>query len=89
MYTIKGFKKNSGKLDNGKEWSNYTLFCLTDKDKNVTGLSVQAVKVPTKVLEETFANPSEMLDKKVKINYDVRTYGGVEKAVVVSIDIIK
>lgn len=87
MYIVKGFKKNSGKLDNGKEWTNYTLFCLKE-DENVTGYNVQAVKVPTKVLEKTFGTPNEMIDCKIKINYDIRTYGGQEKAVVVGIDII-
>lgn len=87
MYIVKGFKKNSGKLDNGKDWSNYTLFCLKE-DETVTGYNVQAVKVPTKVLESTFVTPNEMIDCKIKINYDIRTYGGQEKAVVVGIDII-
>lgn len=87
MYIVKGFKKNSGKLDNGKDWSNYTLFCLKE-DENVTGYNVQAVKVPTKVLESTFGTPNEMIDCKIKINYDIRTYGGQDKAIVVGIDII-
>ena len=31
MYIIKGFKKNSGTLKNGKPWDNYTLFCLKEE----------------------------------------------------------
>ena len=89
MYIVKGFKKNEGKLDNGKAWSNYTLFCLKENEDGVIGYSVQAVKVPTKVLEKTFAEPSEMLDCKVRINYDIRTYSGKVTPVVVSVDIIE
>lgn len=88
MYIVKGYKKNSGTLDNGKKWSNYTLACLKD-DENYNGFSVQSVKVPTKVLESAFGEPAEMLDKKIRVNYDIRTYNGSEKAVVTSIDIIK
>lgn len=32
MYIIKGFKKNSGTLKNGKPWDNYTLFCLKEEN---------------------------------------------------------
>ena len=42
MYIIKGFKKNSGTLKNGKPWDNYTLFCLKEEN-GVTGYAVQAV----------------------------------------------
>lgn len=87
MYIVKGYRKNSGTLDNGKKWSNYTLACLK-YDDDFEGYSVQLVKVPTKILENTFADPSEMIDEKIKVNYDVRTYNGSEKAVVTSIDVI-
>lgn len=53
MYIIKGFKKNSGTLKNGKPWDNYTLFCLKEEN-GVTGYAVQAVKVPTRILQDTF-----------------------------------
>lgn len=88
MYIIKGFKKNSGTLKNGKPWDNYTLFCLKEEN-GVTGYAVQAVKVPTKILQETFPNSAAIIDSHVNINYGVRTFGGAEKLVVESIDIIK
>lgn len=87
MYIVKGFKKNSGTLENGKPWSNYTLFCLKEED-GVTGYSVQAVKVPTKVLQTAFPNSDSLIDSAIRINYDIRTYGGQVKPVVVSIDIL-
>ncbi|WP_337790110.1 hypothetical protein [Ruminococcus bicirculans (ex Wegman et al. 2014)] len=87
MYIIKGFKKNSGTLKNGKPWENYTLFCLKDED-GVTGYSVQAVKVPVKVLQDTFPDSSALIDTSIRINYDIRTYNGQDKAVVTGIDIL-
>ena len=81
MYIIKGFKKNSGTLKNGKPWDNYTLF-------GVTGYAVQAVKVPTKILQDTFPDSSALIDTAIKVNYEIRTYGGQDKAVVVGIDIL-
>lgn len=87
MYIIKGFKKNSGTLKNGKPWDNYTLFCLKEED-GVTGYAVQAVKVPTKILQDTFHDSSALIDSAIKVNYEIRTYGGQDKAVVVGIDIL-
>ena len=83
MYIIKGFKKNSGTLKNGKPWDNYTLFCLKEEN-GVTGYAVQAVKVPTKILQDT----SALIDTSIKVNYEIRTYVGQDKAVVVGIDIL-
>lgn len=88
MYIVKGYKKNSGTLENGKPWTNYTLFCLKESE-GVTGYAVQSVKVPTKILQETFPNPDSLIDTTININYDIRTYGGQVKPVVVGIDIIK
>ena len=84
---IKGFKKNSGSLKNGKPWDNYTLFCLKEEN-GVTGYAVQAVKVPTKILQDTFPDSSALIDTAIKVNYEIRTYGGQDKAVVVGIDIL-
>lgn len=91
MYIVKGFKKNSGVIkETGKKWENYTLFCLKEsKDENVTGYETHIVKVSTKVLQETFPDPSAIIDSHVNINYVVRTFGGAEKPVVESIDIIE
>ena len=91
MYIVKGLKKNSGVIkETGRKWENYTLFCLKEsKDESVTGYETHIAKVSTKVLQETFPNSSAMIDSHVNINYGVRTFGGVEKPVVESIDIIK
>lgn len=91
MYIVKGFKKNSGLVkETGKEWENYTLFCLKEsKDEKVIGYETHIAKVSTKVMQETFPNSSAIIDSHVNINYDVRTFGGVDKIVVESIDIIE
>lgn len=91
MYIVKGFKKNGGVIkETGRKWENYTLFCLKEsKDENVTGYETHIVKVSTKVLQKTFPNSAAIIDSHVNINYDVHTFGGVEKLVVESIDIIK
>lgn len=90
MYIVKGFKKNSGVVkETGKEWENYTLFCLKEsKDEKVIGYETHIAKVPTKVMQETFPNSSAIIDSHVNINYGVRTFGGAEKLFVESIDII-
>ena len=51
MYIVKGFKKNSGVVkETGKEWENYTLFCLKEsKDEKVIGYEIHIAKVSTKV----------------------------------------
>lgn len=87
MYIVKGFKKNSGTLENGKPWSNYTLFCLKEEE-GVMGYSVQPVKVPTKILRDTFPKPESLIDSSIRVNYDICTYGNQVKPVVVSIDIL-
>lgn len=91
MYIVKGFKKNSGVVkETGKEWENYTLFCLKEsKDEKVIGYETHIAKVSTKVMHETFPNSSAIIDSHVNINYGVRTFGGVDKIVVESIDIIE
>ncbi|WP_443713667.1 hypothetical protein [Ruminococcus sp.] len=91
MYIVKGFKKNSGVIKaTGKKWENYSLFCLKEsKDDSVTGYEVHTAKVSPSILQEVFPNSSAMIDSKININYGVRTFGGVEKLVVESIDIIK
>lgn len=91
MYIVKGFKKNSGVVkETGKEWENYTLFCLKEsKDEKVIGYETHIAKVSTKVMQETFPNSSAIIDSHVNINYGVRTFGGVDKIVVESIDIIE
>lgn len=91
MYIVKGFKKNSGVVkETGKEWENYTLFCLKEsKDEKVTGYETHIAKVSTKIMQETFPNSSAIIDSHVSINYGVRTFGGVEKLFVESIDIIE
>lgn len=91
MYIVKGFKKNSGVVkETGKEWENYTLFCLKEsKDEKVIGYETHIAKVSTKVMQETFPNSSAIIDSPVNINYGVRTFGGVDKIVVESIDIIE
>ena len=71
MYIIKGFKKNSGTLKNGKPWDNYTLFCLKEEN-GVTGYAVQAVKVPTKILQDTFPDSSALIDTSIKVNYEIK-----------------
>jgi hypothetical protein len=55
----------------------------------VTGYETHIAKVSTKVLQETFPNSAAIIDSHVNINYGVRTFGGAEKLVVESIDIIK
>ena len=91
MYIVKGFKKNSGVVkETGKEWENYTLFCLKEsKDEKVIGYETHIAKVSTKVMQETFPNSSAIIDSHVNINYGVRTFGGTEKLFVESIDIIE
>lgn len=91
MYIVKGFKKNSGVVkETGKEWENYTLFCLKEsKDEKVIGYEIHIAKVSTKVMQETFPNSSAIIDSHVNINYGVRTFGGAEKLFVESIDIIE
>lgn len=49
---------------------------------------MQAVKVPTKILQDTFPDSSALIDTSIKVNYEIRTYGGQDKAVVVGIDIL-
>lgn len=90
MYIVKGFKKNSGVIKaTGKKWENYSLFCLKEsKDDSVTGYEVHTAKVSPFILREVFPNPVSMIDSEININYGVRTFGGVEKPVVESIDII-
>ena len=89
MYTILGFKKNSGKLDNGKEWSNFTLHCAkTSNDNSFTGEEVQVIKCPTKLLQENFENSSNLVGAKVNFIFDMRTYNGQSKVVVTGLDII-
>ena len=87
MYIVKGYKKNSGTLDNGKPWNNYSLFCLRKND-DVVGYSCQVIKVPTKILQETFSSPDDIIDKDINVLYDIRTYDGRVVPVVVGIDII-
>lgn len=91
MYIVKGFKKNSGVVkETGKEWENYTLFCLKEsKDEKVIGYETHIAKVSTNVMQETFPNSSAIIDSHVNINYGVRTFGGAEKLFVESIDIIE
>ncbi len=91
MYIVKGFKKNSGVVkETGKEWENYTLFCLKEsKDEKVIGYETHIAKVSTKVMQETFPNSSAIIDSHVNINFGVRTFGGAEKLFVESIDIIE
>ena len=91
MYIVKGFKKNSGVVkETGKEWENYTLFCLKEsKNEKVIGYETHIAKVSTKVMQETFPNSSAIIDSHVNINYGVRTFGGAEKLFVESIDIIE
>lgn len=91
MYIVKGFKKNSGVVkETGNEWENYTLFCLKEsKDEKVIGYETHIAKVSTKVMQETFPNSSAIIDSHVNINYGVRTFGGVDKIFVESIDIIE
>lgn len=91
MYIVKGFKKNSGVVkETGKEWENYTLFCLKEsKDEKVIGYETHIAKVSTKVMQETFPNSSAIIDSHVNINYGVHTFGGAEKLFVESIDIIE
>lgn len=91
MYIVKGFKKNSGVIkSSGKKWENYSLFCLKEsKDDSVTGYEVHTAKVLPSILQEVFPNSSSMIDSKININYGVRTFGGVDKIFVESIDIIK
>lgn len=91
MYIVKGFRHNTGVIKGtGKAWENYTLMCLKDtKADNLTGYEVQAVKVPVAALQNAFPNSASIIDSKIKINYEVRTFAGKEQAVVESIDIIK
>ena len=65
----------------------YVLFCLKEEN-GVTGYAVQAVKVPTRILQDTFPDSSALIDTAIKVNYEIRTYGGQDKAVVVGIDIL-
>lgn len=58
------------------------------KDDNVTGYEVHTAKVSPSILQEVFPNSAAMIDSKININYGVRTFGGVDKIVVESIDII-
>ena len=88
MYTIVGFKENKGKFDNGREWSNYSLFCLKDED-NVNGKNIQMVKVPTKLLQDTFPDSKTVVGSDVMFDVDIRSYNGVSKPVVTGINIIK
>lgn len=89
MYNIVGFKKNSGKLDNGKDWSNYTLYCHKDShDEKVVGFEVQTIKVPTNVLQSAFPVPNDMLGADVNFCFDVRSYNGVDKVVVTDISVL-
>ena len=65
------------------------MFCLKEsKDDSVTGYEVHTAKVSPSILQDVFPNSAAMIDSKININYGVRTFGGVEKLVVDSIDII-
>ena len=64
MYIIKGFKKNSGTLKNGKPWDNYTLFCLKEEN-GVTGYAVQAVNLST--LQSKSTMKSELTADRIRL----------------------
>lgn len=84
MYTIVGYKRNTGKLDNGNEWENFSLYC-TKIDPSVDGLSVEIIKVKPDVLKNTFPNSKDVLGSSVDFTMDVRRYNGVPKVIVTSI----
>ncbi len=86
-YTIVGFKENSGKLDNGREWKNYSVYCTKD-DTKVNGKSVQTMRVPADLLQETFPDSKSVIGSRVTFDVDIRTYGGVQKVVVCGINIL-
>lgn len=84
MYKIIGYKRNTGKLDNGKEWENFTLFC-TKEDPTVDGLSTEIIKVKPEVLKAAFPDSNKVLGASVGFSMDVRRYNGVPKVIVTSI----
>lgn len=87
MYTIVGFKENKGFLDNGREWKNYSVFC-TKEDETVNGCSVQTIKVPSKILQDTFPDSTTVIGSNVTFDVDIRSYNGVQKPVITGINII-
>ncbi|WP_124101050.1 hypothetical protein [Ruminococcus sp. Marseille-P6503] len=87
MYTIVGFKENKGTLENGREWKNYSVFC-TKEDSTVNGRSVQAVKVPVKLLQDTFPDSTAVIGSNVTFDVDIRVYNGIQKPVITGINIL-
>ena len=84
MYKIIGYKRNTGKLENGKEWENFSLYC-TKEDPSVDGLSVEVVKVNPEILKSVFPNSKDVLGSEVAFAMDVRRYNGTPKVVVTNI----
>lgn len=86
-YTVVGIQTNSGVIKaNNKPWTNYTLFCVVNEDreiKNVVGGTVDTIKVSERVMKE-FANNygSTITGRTVAINFDRQVWQGVEKVVV-------
>lgn len=89
MYIVKGIKKNSGTLDNGKAWENYDLHCLNDRhDENLEGCAVRVIRVSGSMLLNTEAEFGGLLDRKVNFEFDTATYNGKTKVIVTSIDVL-
>lgn len=89
MYIVKGIKKNSGVFENGRQWCNYDLHCLSDKEEeNLLGYTVKVIRVSSQLFLNTENNFGDLLDRKVKFDFDVARYNGKEKVIVTSIDVL-
>lgn len=84
MYTIVGFKRNTGKLENGKEWENFSLFC-TKEDNSVEGVAVEIVRVKPEVLKGAFPKSDDVLGSRVSFAMECRHYNGSPKVIVTQI----
>ena len=84
MYTIVGFKRNTGKLENGTEWENFSLFC-TKEDASVDGVSVETVRVKPQVLRDAFPTSKDVLGSRVSFAMECRHYNGAPKIIVTQI----
>ena len=84
MYTIVGFRRNEGKLENGKPWENFQLFCTKD-DPTIDGQGVDIIKVSPKLIKDAFPDSSDVIGSKVDFAMEVRSYNGKQTVKTTSI----